>query len=166
MLSLYFLTDFNNLHTILMRIVSQFQIFIQNWIPTTAARLAMFLKYKVINCSWLINFCWISVNLTRIVSRIWTCFSNQNRTIIAQTAMILVWVIEFRRQNWAGWMTWHMPTHISPCWPPICKQIGGSMYTNCLCISQVRRSRVGGRCAGCGYLYIIIHTENSYMYLS
>ena len=59
-LSLYFLTDFNHSHAILTKIVSQLRIFIQNRIPTTAARSASFLKYEVINSSSLINFSWIS----------------------------------------------------------------------------------------------------------
>ncbi len=44
-LSLYFLKDFYTLHTILTRIVSQFRIFIQNPIPTTAAWSASIWKY-------------------------------------------------------------------------------------------------------------------------
>ncbi len=42
--------------------------------------------------------------LTRIVSQIWFCFQNKNWTIVAQTATILVCVIEFPSQNWAGWL--------------------------------------------------------------
>jgi len=37
--------------------------------------------------------------LTRIVSQIHTCFRNKNRTSVARTAPILVWVIEFSRQT-------------------------------------------------------------------
>ncbi len=42
--------------------------------------------------------------LTRIVSWIRTSFQNQNRTIVARTVTILVCVVGFPRQNWAGWM--------------------------------------------------------------
>ncbi len=42
--------------------------------------------------------------LTRIVSRIWTCFRNQNLTIVARTAIFSVrhWI---SAPNWAGKMT-------------------------------------------------------------
>ncbi len=64
--------------------------------------------FKVQNQNWLLldkfflNFDDSHTILTRIVSQIWTCFQNQNPTIIVQTATILVCVIEFLRQNWAG----------------------------------------------------------------
>jgi hypothetical protein len=41
----------------------------------------------------------------RIVSQIWSCFQNQNWTNVAQTATILVCVIEFLRQTeQVGWL--------------------------------------------------------------
>ena len=72
--SLYFLTDFNNSRT---KIVSQFWFFIQNWIPTTAARLALFLKYEVINGSCSINFCWIST----ICTSFWQELSHESEHV-------------------------------------------------------------------------------------
>jgi len=48
--------------------------------------------------------------LMRIVSRIWTCFRNQNRTIVAQMAMILANLI------------------LCTLWP--CHWEGGSWYKN------------------------------------
>ncbi len=58
--SLYFWTNFNYLHTILTRIISQFPFFIQNPNLTTAAWLALFSKYKTKTGSWLVNLCRIS----------------------------------------------------------------------------------------------------------
>jgi hypothetical protein len=102
-LSLYFRADFNNLSTILTRIVSRFQIYIQNWNTTSAVRLALFSKYVTKN--WLLFEQFSSdvndshVNLTRIVSQIHSCFRNKNRTSVARTATILVCVIEFSCQT-------------------------------------------------------------------
>jgi hypothetical protein len=80
--------------------------------PTKIDRLASFLKCEVlINLlfdQFLSDFNDSHVILTRIVSRLRTYFQNKNRTIVARTATILVCVIEFPRQNWAGWMTHHV----------------------------------------------------------
>jgi len=110
--SLYFRADFNNSPTILTRIVSRFRFFIRNLNPTSAVRLALFSKYVTENCllfeQFSSDFNDSHVNLTRIVSQFHSCFRNKNRTSVAQTATILVCVIEFPRQNWAGWMTHHV----------------------------------------------------------
>jgi hypothetical protein len=89
----YVLADLNNSHTILTRIVSQFQFLFKNQNPTTAARLALFLKYrtKIYSCS--INFCRISTihaPFWQEFSRFWICFRNQNPTFVAWTVVILV----------------------------------------------------------------------------
>ncbi len=77
---------------ILTRIVSRFQIYIQNWNPTSAVRLASFSKYVTKN--WLLfeqfssDFNNSHFNLTRIVSQIHSFFRNKNRTNVARTATI------------------------------------------------------------------------------
>ncbi len=97
-LYLYFWTDFNNSHTILTRIVSQFRFSIQIQNLKSADRMASFSKYVL--KLWLLFGQFLSdfndshVILTRIVSRLQTYFKNKNRTILARTATILVWVIE------------------------------------------------------------------------
>jgi hypothetical protein len=102
-LSLYFRADFNNSPTILTRIVSRFLISIRNQNPTSAVRLASFSKYVTKN--WFLfdqfssDFNDSHVNLMRIVSQIHSYFRNKNRTSVAQTATILVCVIEFPRQT-------------------------------------------------------------------
>jgi hypothetical protein len=107
-LSLYFLTDFNNSHTILTRIASQFRFSIQSRNLKSADRLASFSKH--VFKLWLLfgQFFWefndSHVILTRLVSQIRTSFWNQNRTIVARSATILVCAVGFPRQNWAGWM--------------------------------------------------------------
>ncbi len=107
-LSLYFFTDFNNSHTILTRIASQFRFSIQSRNLKSADRLASFSTY--VFKLWLLVGQFLSesndshVILTRIVSRLRTSFWNQNRTIVARTVTILVCVVGFPRQNWAGWM--------------------------------------------------------------
>jgi hypothetical protein len=82
------------------------------WNPTKIDRLASFLKcevlIKLLFGQFLSDFNDSHVILTRIVSRLRTYFQNKNRTIVAWTATILVCVIEFPRQNWAGWMTHHV----------------------------------------------------------
>ncbi len=60
LLSLYFWTNFTNLHTLLTRIVSQFRFFIQNQNLPTAAQLASFSKYETKICFCLAIFCRIS----------------------------------------------------------------------------------------------------------
>jgi hypothetical protein len=77
----YFLTDFNNLHTILTRIVSKFLICIQNRIPTTAAQSASFLKCIIIKLlfdRFLLDFNDLHIILTRIVSPIRTCLKKKS----------------------------------------------------------------------------------------
>ena len=100
------------MHTILTRIVSQFRFSIQNRNPKSADWLASILKYVI--KLWLrfgqsLSDCIDShIILTRIVSQILICFRNRNRIILARTVTILVCVIGFPRQNWAGRMTHHV----------------------------------------------------------
>ncbi len=102
-LSLYFRADFNNLPTILTRIVSGFRISIQNRNLTSAVRLASFSKYGNKNLLLLDQFSSdfndSHVNLTKIVSQSHTCFRNMNRTSVARTATSFVGVIEFPRHR-------------------------------------------------------------------
>ncbi len=92
----------------LTRIVARFWFYIKIYIwPLQLSRI--FSKFETKH--WLLFNQFLSdfddshVILTRIISQIWICFRNQNQTIIAQTAMILVYAIEFPCQNWAGRMT-------------------------------------------------------------
>ncbi len=62
LLSLYFL-PFNNLHTVLKRIVSQFRIFIQNQNLITAVWSVLFAKYNIITDSSSVHFVWFCLNV-------------------------------------------------------------------------------------------------------
>ncbi len=93
-LYLYFWTDFNNSHTILTRIVSQFRFSIQIRNLKSADWIASFSKYVL--KLWLLFRHFLSdcndlhVILTRIVSRLQTYFQNKKQTMVAGTATILV----------------------------------------------------------------------------
>ncbi len=117
--SLYFLADFNNSHIILTRIISWFWFYVQKLNLTTAARLASFSNYKTRIGSCSINFYQISRIFTSFWwelshSQIWSSFRNQNWNIVGQMATILVCVIEFPRQNWAGRMTHRVISSVGP----------------------------------------------------
>jgi len=104
-LSLYFLTDLNNSHTILTRIDWQFRFSIQSRNLKSADRLASFstfaFKLWLLVGQFLSEFNDSHVILTKIVSRIRTSFWNQNRTIVARTATIIVWIIEVYTVNFS-----------------------------------------------------------------
>ncbi len=104
--SLYLFADFNNSHIILTRFVSWFLLSIQNPNLITAAWSESFLKPQLAPVwSNFVGFWLFAHHFKRIVSQIWTCFRNQNLTIVAWTAMILVCVIAFPRQTeQGGWL--------------------------------------------------------------
>ncbi len=102
-LSLYFFDGCNNLHTILIRIVSQLRFFFQNQNLKSADRLVLFSKYVIklwlLLSQFLLDFNDLHVILTRIFSQTWTYFQNLNGTIIAWRVTILVCAIEFSRKT-------------------------------------------------------------------
>ena len=92
----------------------KFGFSIQNQNPTTPVQSALF--FKVQNQNWLLFDKFLSdfndsgPILTRIVSRFWTYFRNQNPTIVTWTATILVCVIEFLCQTEQGAWTYCIST--------------------------------------------------------
>jgi hypothetical protein len=106
-----FLADFNNLHTILSRIVS-ISFFYSKLKSDHYCSIGIVFKVQNQKLAPVRPFCWISKIHTsfwqKLSHKSWPVFEIKNQTIEAQTATILLCVIEFPHQNWAGWMTHHV----------------------------------------------------------